>query len=436
MELGLVIAQLYHYVRTNSDNIDKSKTALIKLNTNVDYSYPEEEIAHRLRVSGSKLVLTDASYPSVINDFRIKPLLNGIICNRNSFEDDSAASLVLFTSGTTGKPKGVVHSLSTLSHQLSDLHQSWEISKEDEFLISLPLNHIHGLVTGMLNGLMAGSSLRMHSHFDAGALWNELRNPRTTFFTAVPTIYSRLLSHFRANNERMKLDHLRLMISGSSPLSELLLGAWIENIREAGIVERYGMTETGMISSNDIRSSKPGHVGKAFPSVELEIGSRIGDEDEFGQVKVRGPGLFKGYLDQQTGEFIPRSPEDFFTTGDQGFLTDTGDLKLVGRDRDILKVSGFKIGCGEIEYAIMNHPGIQECAVVGLSDPKDSSNQLIGALLISESSSDKLIEDLRKFLSTKLAHYKIPRKWVVSRDQLPRNLIGKPEHKEILKLFQ
>lgn len=386
-------------------------------------------------MSGSKLVLTDASYPTAKNDLRIKPLLNGMIGNRNSCTDNDAASLVLFTSGTTGKPKGVVHSLSTLSYQLSDLHKTWEITKEDEFVISLPLNHIHGLVTGMLNGLMAGSSLRMHSHFDSGAIWNELRNPRTSFFTAVPTIYSRMLSHFRANNEKRKLDHLRLMISGSSPLSEPLLGAWIENIREAGIVERYGMTETGMISSNDIRSSKPGCVGKALPSVELEI-DIANTADEFGQVKVGGPGLFKGYLDQQTGEFIPRSPEDFFTTGDQGFLTATGDLKLVGRDRDILKVSGYKVGCGEIECAIMNHPGIQECAVIGLNDPKDSSNQLIGALLISESNAVKLIEDLRKSFSTKLSHYKIPRKWIVSRDPLPRNLIGKPDHKEILKLFQ
>lgn len=344
------------------------------------------------------------------------------------------AGLVLFTSGTTGKPKGVVHSLSTLSHQLSDLHQFWEITKEDEFLLSLPLNHVHGMVTGMLNGLTTGCSLRVHSHFDSEAIWNELTNPRTTFFTAVPAIYSRLLSHFRANNEKRKLDHLRLMISGSSPLSEPLLGAWIDSIRKAGIVERYGMTETGMISSNDIRMSKPGCVGKALPSVELEIDACIGEE--FGQVKVRGLGLFKGYLDQQTGEFIPRSTEDFFITGDQGFLTDTGDLKLVGRDRDILNVSGYKVGCSEIECAIMNHPEIKECLVIGLTDPKDSSNQLIGALLISESNSDKLILDLRKFLSTKLAHYKIPRKWIVSRAPLPRSLIGKPDHKEILKLFQ
>ena len=354
--------------------------------------------------------------------------------SRNILLDDEKSALVLFTSGTTGKPKGVVHSFSTLSHQISDLHKSWEISREDEFLLSLPLNHIHGLVTGMFNGIAAGSSLTIHSQFDAGSIWNELRNPRTTFFTAVPTIYSRLLNYLRASNEKKNLNHLRLMVSGSSPLSEPLLDEWTGNIRAAGITERYGMTETGMISSNDIRASKPGCVGKAFSSVEIQIDASIGDE--FGQVKVRGPGLFKGYLDQKTGEFIPRSSEDFFTTGDQGFLTSEGDLKLVGRDRDILKVSGYKVGCGEIECAILNHPEIQECAIIGLNDPKDSSNQIIGALIVSKSNSDQLISDLRKFLSTKLAHYKIPRKWIVSHDSLPRNLIGKPDHKEILQLFK
>ena len=381
------------------------------------------------------MILTDDSYPAIQGEgslsLRIKSLLN-----RHSNSDiegtgdnDTADALVLFTSGTTGKPKGVVHSFKTLSHQISDLHTAWEIEDKDEFFLCLPLNHIHGLVTGLLNGLAAGASLTIHSQFDANMAWRRLNDSRTTFFTAVPTIYSRLLNHARTTN-KMKLDHLRLMISGSSPLSEPLLDAWTAEIRGSGIVERYGMTETGMIASNGLATPKPGFVGKAFPSVEIQVEAMEGQE--FGQVKVRGPGLFKGYLNHQ-GQFIPRNPHEFFPTGDQGYFR-TGDLKLVGRDRDILKVSGYKVGCGEIESAIQNHPAVRECAVIGLKDPKDTTNQIVAALIVSDSTN--ILTELRTFLSTRLAHYKIPRKWVETRADLPRNLIGKPDHESISALFQ
>lgn len=342
-----------------------------------------------------------------------------------------ANALVLFTSGTTGKPKGVVHSLKTLSHQISDLHKAWQMDINDKIFLSLPLNHIHGLVTGLLNGLMAGASLTLHSHFDAASAWNQLKESKTTFFTAVPTIYSRLLNYSRANKfSDNRLDHLRLMISGSSSLSVPLLDAWTAEIRSDGITERYGMTETGMISTNKPNCSNAGCVGKAFPSVEIEID---GGKTEFGQVKVRGPGLFKGYLNQ-SGNFVPRNCDDFFATGDQGLFTASGDLKLVGRDRDILKVSGYKVGCGEIESAILNHSSVIECAVIGLDDPRDPGNQIVTALIVSED--ENILGELRSFLSTRLTHYKIPRKWLITKNPLPRNLIGKPDHKQISELFK
>lgn len=337
-------------------------------------------------------------------------------------------SLILFTSGTTGKPKGVVHSFNTLSNQLSDLHEAWEITDRDNFFLALPMNHIHGLVTGMLNGLSVGASLTLHSQFDAISAWNRLLDPKTTFFTAVPAIYSRLFSTRRAND---RLDHLRLMVSGSSPLSEPLSNSWTGHIFKKGIVERYGMTETGMISSNRINNAKAGCVGKPFKSIEINIENI--EKDGFGQVKVRGPGLFKGYLDQ-SGAFIPHNTSDFFSTGDQGFFTSEGDLKLVGRDRDILKISGYKVGCGEIELAISNHSDVKECAVIGLEDSKDSTNQIVAALVVSDK--DDILVELRKFLSERLAHYKIPRKWIITKEGIPRNLVGKTDHKYISEMFK
>ena len=210
----------------------------------------------------------------------------------DNFFDEDSPSLILFTSGTTGKPKGVVHSFSTLSHQLKDLHSAWEISSDDEMFFSLPLNHIHGLVTGMLNGLASGASVTIHGQFEAEQAWRRLTEARTSFFTAVPAIYSKLLTFARANEKSFNLDHLRLMISGSSSLSTPLLESWMSNFGKKCIVERYGMTETGMITSNNIHSAKAGCVGKALDSIEVKIDRNT---EGFGQVLVKGPGLFKGY---------------------------------------------------------------------------------------------------------------------------------------------
>ena len=377
------------------------------------------------------MILTDANYPAIKNakTLGIKSVLNTFeSATDGKIFDVDAAALVLFTSGTTGKPKGVVHSFNTLSYQLADLHQAWGINSSDEFFLSLPLNHIHGLVTGMMNGLAAGAGLTLHGQFEVEQAWARLTDEKTTFYTAVPAIYSKLLNYARANNKTFNLDHLRLMVSGSSPLSEPLLEAWTDKFRKKGIVERYGMTETGMITSNDSTKSRAGFVGSALNSIEIKIEE---GSDGFGPILVRGPGLFKGYLSEG---FKPRDSNEFFNTGDQGFFDDLDNLKLVGRDRDILKVNGYKVGCGEIEGAVANCPGVQECAVIGLEDPKDFSNQIVACLVVSDDAD--VTRAVRKYLDQKLVSYKIPRKWVVTKDPLPRNLIGKPDHKQITEMFK
>lgn len=400
-----------------------------------DFSYPIDEIAHRLNVSGSGLMLTDTTYP-VLSSLKIDKLNieTRITSITNDFKTHCPntpiqPALVLFTSGTTGKPKGVVHSFEGLNIQLSDISKRWDMSSNDELFLSLPLNHIHGLITGMFNGLFTGSSVTIHSQFDATSAWNRLSNSKTSFFTAVPAIYSKLHHHHFRRKKEGDLNHIRLMISGSSPLSEPLLAAWTSEIRREGITERYGMTETGMISTNAINLPIAGAVGKSFPSIEIKIDAST--DQSFGQVLVKGPGLFDGYL-TSSGAII-HDKAKFFNTGDQGYFNYSGDLVLVGRDRDILKVNGYKVGCGEIESAILSHSSVQECVVLGLADTKDSSNQIIAALITSD---DKYVLNLlRDHLSTRLSHYKIPRRWIVSEKGIPRNLIGKPDHFSILSLF-
>ena len=378
-------------------------------------NYPKEEVQHRMAVVGSD---------SIIGKWQA-PLLP--IARNVSIDLDDA--LVLFTSGSTAKPKGVLHTFSSLSSQLGDLHASWQLSPEDKFLHCLPLNHIHGLVTGLLSALSVGASIEIHSRFDGASLWAGLG--RSTVFTAVPTIYSALYQERLGQD----LNRVRLMISGSSSLSPSLFDKW-KGIRAQGIVERYGMTETGMIASNSIVAGQhqKGSVGRCFPSVEMKI---IKDDpgESFGQIFVRGPGLFRRYLNEGAADG-PVDGSGFFRTGDQGFIDEaSGCLVLTGRDRDIFKVNGFKVSAVEIENALLEEGTVRECAVAGVVDGGGAHGDLVVVHIVLEEGVDAAGCDAayyRKYLGAKLAHYKIPRRWHVGRRPLPRNMLGKVDKKQLL----
>lgn len=328
--------------------------------------------------------------------------------------DDS--KLVLFTSGSTGPPKGVVHSDEGLTVQMGDLKSAWSMSGDDHVLHCLPLNHIHGLCTGLLNAWWNGSQATVHSQFDLRAVKDRLLARDTTFFTAVPTIYQKLL------RQPIKLDHLRAMISGSSALPVTLADAFKREIFSPGITERYGMTETGMICSNRIGAGKTGSVGSPFPSIKLEI------DPKSDEIFVDGKGLFSGYL-KGDGFYQPR--DELFGTGDQGVLEDN-NLRLLGRNRDIFKVAGYKVAAGEIESVLLQLDSIEECSVCVIPDPRDESSQIICAFIVGKSLK---VDELKRFLTDQLAYYKIPRKWHIQSEALPRNLIGKPDYTQIRNKF-
>ncbi len=271
-----------------------------------------------------------------------------------------------------------------------------------------------------------GASITIHSKFDVEAAYATLVEDKSvSFFTAVPTIYSRLLPVLKGKNE--SFSHLRAMISGSSALP----GRVKEAFKALGlqITERYGMTETGMISTNSIGSEQTKGVGKPFPGVQIKA-----ETDTIGDIYVKGSGLFCGYL--KDGSFEPHNPNEFFRTGDQGFFDRDGYLQLCGRDRDIFKVSGFKVAAGEIESALAEHVAVVECVACALPEKKDSSSQTIAVVIkVNDGSVDAA--QLKQFLATKLAYYKIPRKWLVAHDLfIPRNLIGKPDIAAIQDLLK
>lgn len=321
----------------------------------------------------------------------------------------------MFTSGSTGAPKGVVHSDASLAVQMNDLKATWSMSGDDHIHHCLPLNHIHGLCTGLLNAWWNGAEVTIHSQFEAEMVIDRLRRKDTTFFTAVPTIYQKLL-----RKQPGRFDHLRAMISGSSALPSTLANALKAEIYTPGITERYGMTETGMICSNPIGKSKIGFVGQPFSSITLQI------DPKTDEIWVSGDGLFSGYL---RDGFHARDAK--FRTGDQGVLEE-GSLRLLGRDRDIFKVAGYKVAAGEIESVLLQHPSIEECCVCAIPDPRDESSQLVCAFIVSKSGDTA---QLKHFLTDKLAYYKIPRKWHIQSEALPRNLLGKPDYSQIRNKF-
>lgn len=228
--------------------------------------------------------------------------------------------------------------------------------------------------------------------------------------------------------KQLQLSHLRALISGSSALSTRLKEAY--QTLNAPIIERYGMTETGMITSNSIKAGGVRGVGVAFPSVEIKA-----ETGQIGDIFVKGPGLFSGYL--KDDGFYAHPVNEFFRTGDQGFW-EGNHLQLCGRDRDIFKVAGFKVSAREIEEALSEHAQVLECVVCALPhSPQDDSSQIIAALIkVPEKESIKA-SDFRTFLQSKLAYYKIPRKWMIVGEDfvIPRNLIGKPDISAIQSLF-
>lgn len=297
----------------------------------------------------------------------------------------------------------------------------------------------HSVFKGLLNALWAGATITMHSKFDVQAVHSALsKKDEITFFTAVPTIYARLAAFEKEQSDGKSYGHLRALISGSSALPSRLKDAFA-----VPITERYGMTETGIITSNPIgRPSERIGVGKAFPSVTVKAPTAAASTDAadaIGDIYVKGPGLFSGYL--RDGRFAPHPEGSFFRTGDQGFLDQESNcLHLCGRDRDIFKVAGFKVAAGEIESALTDHEAVVECAACALPERNEPSSQIIAVMVKVKSSSAAVdASHLRSFLNDRLAYYKVPRKWLLLSapgEGIPRNLIGKPDIPAIQEMIR
>ncbi|WP_430449962.1 malonate--CoA ligase [Rhodophyticola sp.] len=333
--------------------------------------------------------------------------------------DDMAA--ILYTSGTTGRSKGAMlshHALLSNSRTLAGL---WRFTESDVLIHALPIFHTHGLFVASNVALLSGASLIFLPGFDADTILEAM--PNATTMMGVPTFYTRLLADPRLTPDRAA--NMRLFISGSAPLLAETHRDW-ERRTGHRILERYGMTETNMNTSNPYDGERrPGTVGFALPDVELRIMGEDGAEvptGETGMIEVRGPNVFSGYwrMPEKTAEEL--RPDGWFITGDLGRVDADGYITIVGRAKDLIISGGFNIYPKEVESLIDDLPGVLESAVIGVPHP--DFGEAVVAIVVADGSADLTGSGLLAGIAGDLARFKHPKKMIFV-DTLPRNTMGK-----------
>ncbi len=340
---------------------------------------------------------------------------------------DELAS-ILYTSGTTGRSKGAMLSHANLASNARVLSDYWHWRQDDVLLHALPIFHVHGLFVALHCALLGGSRVIFMPRFDAGSVMQRL--PETTVMMGVPTFYTRLLEH--QDFDRETCANMRLFISGSAPL---LAETHREFETRTGhrILERYGMTETGMITSNPYDGQRvAGTVGYPLPGVSVRVADDKGKElprGEAGVLEITGPNVFQGYwqMPEKTAEEF--RPDGWFITGDIAVMAEDGRVTIVGRAKDLIISGGFNVYPKEIESQIDELPGVKESAVFGVPHPDFGEG--VTAVVVPDGSAQLTEQSMVEALSDRLARFKQPKR-VFFVDELPRNTMGKVQ-KNILR---
>jgi malonyl-CoA/methylmalonyl-CoA synthetase len=390
----------------------------------------ERELGHIVSDSTPSLVLAEpgTTLPEALNALPRKDVeLTGTPRELPDEPEPDAPALIVYTSGTTGPPKGVVLPRRAIAGTLDALADAWQWTADDVLVHGLPLFHVHGLILGILGPLRRGGSVHHLGRFSTEAAAKELAADATMMF-GVPTMYHRLAAEVTENPELAKaFGRARLLVSGSAALPAHDHQR-IEAATGQQVVERYGMSETLMNTS--VRADgerKPGTVGIPLPGVELRLTDESGavitasDGETVGEIQVRGPNMFTEYLNRPdaTAEVFL---DGWFRTGDMATRDGDGYLRIVGRKAtDLIKSGGYKIGAGEIENALLEHPGVAEVAVTGEPDP-DLGERIVAWVV--PDGPPPAEQDLVDHVARLLTPHKRPRV-IRFLDALPRNDMGK-----------
>jgi malonyl-CoA/methylmalonyl-CoA synthetase len=394
----------------------------------------EKELGHILNDSrpGLLLVPPGAELPAAVGDLeRVDIDVHGTGGPApDSAAQDGDPALVVYTSGTTGPPKGAVLPRRAIATTLDALADAWQWTSDDILVHGLPLFHVHGLVLGILGPLRRGGSVRHLGRFSTDGVAREL-NAGATMLFGVPTMYHRIAETLAGDPELVKaLGGARLLVSGSAALP-VHDHERITATTGRRVIERYGMTETLMNTS--VRADgvpRAGTVGVPLPGVELRLVEEDGspitsyDGETVGEIQVRGPNLFTEYLNRPDATAAAFTADGWFRTGDMAVRDADGYVRIVGRKAtDLIKSGGYKIGAGEIENALLEHPGVREAAVTGEPDP-DLGERIVAWIVPEDPQSPPALDELADHVAARLAPHKRPRV-VHHLTALPRNDMGK-----------
>ncbi|MFE0672405.1 acyl-CoA synthetase [Streptomyces sp. NPDC058867] len=391
------------------------------------------ELGHILTDSAPDLVLAapgDELPPALKGLERVDVDVRATGAHRPAPATGEDPALVVYTSGTTGPPKGAVIPRRAVAHTLDALADAWEWTGDDVLVHGLPLFHVHGLVLGVLGPLRRGGSVRHLGRFSPEGAARELDDGATMLF-GVPTMYHRIAQALPEDPGLARsLGAARLLVSGSAALPvhdhERIAAATGRRV-----IERYGMTETLM--NTGIRAdgeARPGTVGVPLPGVELRLVEEDGtpiagyDGETVGEIQVRGPNLFTEYLNRPDATAEAFTADGWFRTGDMAVRDPDGYVRIVGRKAtDLIKSGGYKIGAGEIENALLEHPAVREAAVTGEPDA-DLGERIVAWVVPADPAAPPGLEELAEHVARRLAPHKRPRV-VHHLGALPRNDMGK-----------
>jgi malonyl-CoA/methylmalonyl-CoA synthetase len=412
-------------------------------------SHPLPSLQYVLEDTGAGIIIVSPQYEIILKNLATEKNIRFIVLENNVTIEETELPLItperramiLYTSGTTNLPKGVVTTHANLQAQITALVSAWKWNSADKIICILPLHHVHGIVNVICCALWSGASCRFLPEFDAAAIFSIFKKGEVNLFMAVPTIYFKLITYYESlpadeqNELTASMKKFRLMVSGSAALPVTVMEKW-KKISGHTLLERYGMTEMGMAISNPYDGErKAGYVGLPLPGVQIRLADENNNDvaaNEPGEIVVKGENVFNEYWNKPEATKKEFTNDGWFKTGDVAII-ENGYYRIMGRNSvDIIKSGGYKISALEIEEVLRTHPAIKDCAVVGLEN--EEWGELVAAALVAKENETIDTAALNVWIRERMPAYRVPRKYIEV-NELPRNVMGKVTKNDVKKLF-